>query len=316
MSAKYLIQIGESVHASIPKSGAAMRELAAKGSGAYEKPSEPLDYIISLITDQAANGADYIAVNVDAFGEQDPHLAVDLMRRYAQLVGQYSNGVPACIDSSDTNVLKAGLAEWYTAAPSGNIPVPLINSVKVTTVDDILPLRSVHPFKVVGMLVDEEGAADQATAQTLYHLARTIFDAAVKHGFGPDDIFFDTTTYPLAVDMPLTPDTPSFTYRAFQAIKKIKADPDMQHVHCSLGISNCVKDLPARKIGVCRAYVETARRYGLDAGIVNVMHAYGTKPADAELLELVEAFAQQDGSVEASSKAMMLMGRFCSASRK
>lgn len=316
MAEKYLTQIGESVHASIPKSGAAMKELVAKGQGAYEQPSEALDYLVSLIVDQAANGADYIAINVDAFVESDLQLAVDLMRQYVRLVKQHSNGVPPCIDSSDNNLLKAGLEEWYNDAPA-DIAMPLVNSVKVTTVDEICPLREQHAFRVVGMLVDEGGNADAATADTLYELAKKIFTAGRKYGFDNDDFVFDTTTFPLAIDLPLTPGVASFTYRAFEAIKKIKADPQMKGVHCSLGISNSVKDLPARKIGVCRAYVEVGRRYGLDTGIVNVMHHYGPdKPPSADLMELVEVFANQDGSADASMNAMQLMGDFCRASRK
>lgn len=292
-----------------------MKKLATKGAGAYEQPSEPLDYILSLIRDQAANGADYIAVNVDAFGEQSSQLAADLMRQYVRLVRRHGQGVPVCIDSSATKVLKAGLEEWYAEGPS-EAAVPLVNSVTTRTAAEVLPWRRQYRFKVVGMLVDEEGKAEEATADKLHELARTIFAAAMKYGFAADDLFFDTTTYPLAIDMPLTAGTPSFTYRAFQAIKKIRNDPEMQGVHCSLGVSNCVKDLPARKIGVCRAYVQRARECGLDAGIVNVKHGYGTKPADPELLALVDAFAQQDGSAEASTKAMTLMGEFCSKSRK
>ncbi|MBN1437007.1 MAG: dihydropteroate synthase [Sedimentisphaerales bacterium] len=315
MADKYLIQIGESVHASIPKSGAAMKDLVAKGEGAYTEKSEPLDYLVSLIVDQVANGADFIAINVDAFGETDPQLAVDLMKEYVKLVRQHGSGVPACIDSSDVNVLKAGLEQWYQDAPS-DIAMPLVNSVKTTTMSTLLPWRAKHAFKVVGMLVDEEGKADEASADTLYGLAKRIFRGAMEHGFAAEDIFFDTTTYPLAIDMPLTPGTPSFTYRAFEAIKKIKSDPEMKDCHCSLGVSNSVRDLPARKIGVCRAYVAKAKEYGLDAGIVNVMHHYGETDADAELMELVEAFALQDGSADASMKAMMVMGEFCSNSRK
>lgn len=314
MADKYLIQIGESVHASIPKSGAAMKELVAAGDGAYEQSSGALDYLVGLITEQAENGADYIAINVDAFGEADPQLAVDLMKEYVRLVRQHSKGVPACVDSSDNNVLVAGLETWYENGD--DVAVPLVNSVKTSTCDIILPLRKKHNFKVVGMLVDEDGHADEATAETIYKLARTIFDEAVKYGFVADDIFFDTTTYPLAIDLPMTPGTPSFTYRAFNAIKMIKADPDMANCHCSLGISNCVKDLPARKIGICRAYVERAREYGLDGGIVNVMHGYGQKPSDPELLALVDAFANQDGSADASMHAMQVMGEFCAANRK
>ena len=315
MTAGSLIQIGESIHASIPKSAAAMKQLIGKGPAAYEEPSDALDYIISLITDQAANGADYLAVNVDAFGEDDPAQSVELMRQYVKLVRRHSNGVPVCIDSSDDNVLKAGLSEWHDAAPT-DIKMPLVNSVKVYTIDDILPLRQNNPFKVIGLLVEEKTRDEGLTVENMHAMAKGIFSAALEHGFAADDLFFDTTTFPLSIDLPMTPGTPSFTYRAFETIRKIKSDPTMKGVHCSLGISNSVKDLPARKIGVCRAYVAKAQEYGLDAGIVNVMHGYGTKPASDDLLELVDAFARQDGSTEASMKAMAIMGEFCQASRK
>ncbi len=36
------------------------------------------------------------------------------------------------------------------------------------------------------------------------NMAKKIFDAATgKYGFLPDDIFFDTTVFPLAIDMPM-----------------------------------------------------------------------------------------------------------------
>ena len=135
-------------------------------------------------------------------------------------------------------------------------------------------------------------------------------------GFKPGEIYFDSTVFPLAIDMPMEPNVPGYTYRAFETIKKIKSDPKMKGVHCSLGISNSVRDLPGRKIGVCRAYVAKAMEYGLDAGIVNVAHHYGQVAPDAELLELVDAYAKMDGSAESMNKAMELMGKFCSDNRK
>ncbi len=313
-----LIQIGESVHASIPKPGAAMKEVHAMGSGAYDKPSGALDYMISLITSQAALHADYIAINVDAFGEDDPKLAEELMCQYVRLVKKHSQGVPPCVDSSNDKVLQAGLEEYYRDLPK-NSPKPLINSVKTYTIERILPLAKKYPFKVIGLLVsDKEAGSDGAYSMNeLHEMAREIFEAAVgKYGFMPDELFFDSTVFPLAIDMPMSPDTPGYTYRAFETIRKITTDPKMKGVHTSLGISNSVKDLPGRKIGVCRAYVAKAMEYGLDAGIVNVAHEYGLKPVDPDLLELVDAFAKQDGSAERSMKAMELMGEFCRANRK
>lgn len=311
------ISIGEAVHASIPRTGKVMQQLADLGPDAYSTSSEPLDYIRSLIESQQADGADFIAVNLDAFGEKDPQLAVDMMVEYVRLVRKWGGGVPVCIDSSDDNVLKAGLKEWYNTEEQ--VAQPLINSVKTYTMDKILPLKREYDFAVVGLLVSEDkpdGAGGSHSVDELYSLAKEIFAEAVGEcGFAPEEIFFDSTVYPLAIDMPMEPGVPGYTYRAFETIKKIKSDPEMKGVHCSLGVSNCFRDLPARKVGVCRAYIQKAMEYGLDAAIVNTAHKYGTRPADPELVKMVDAFAKMDGSPEKMNEAMMLMSQFCQQSR-
>ncbi len=320
-----LISIGEAIHASIPKTGKIMKQLHDLGRDAYSKPSEPLEYIKALIETQADEGADYIAVNLDAFGEDNPQQAVDMMVEYVRLVRQFSHGVPICLDSSNDNVLIAGLKEWYGSksqisdSKSESRP-PLLNSIKIYTMDKMLPLKRDHDFSFIGLLVSEDkpiGPGGSHSVDELYGLAKKIFERAVgQYGFRPEQIFFDSTVFPLAIDMPMEPGVPGYTYRTFETIKKIKSDPAMKGVHCSLGISNSVRDLPARKIGVCRAYVAKAMEYGLDAGIVNTSHQYGSVEAPPELLELVAVYARMDGSMEKMSKAMELMGQFCRENRK
>jgi cobalamin-dependent methionine synthase I len=313
-----LITIGESIHASIPKTGKEMAKLAELGTDAFSSPSESLDYIKNLIESQAAEGADYIAVNLDAFGEDEPQLAVDMMIEYVRLVRKRSSGVPICIDSSNDDVLIAGLKEWYNT--DKQVRQPLINSVKTYTMDDVLPLKKDFDYAFIGLLVSENksiGPSGSHSVDQLYGLAHQIYEKAVgEYGFKPGEIFFDSTVFPLAIDMPMEPGVPSYTYRAFETIKKIKSDPVMKGVHCSLGISNCARDLPGRSIGVCRAYVAKAMEYGLDAAIVNVAHHYGQVEPDPELLELVDAYAKMDGSPERLNKAMTLMSEFCQQSRK
>jgi cobalamin-dependent methionine synthase I len=184
----------------------------------------------------------------------------------------------------------------------------------------LLPLKKDFDFAFIGLLVGEEAAASPGESHSvdeLYSLARQIFEKAVgEYGFQPAQIFFDSTVFPLAIDMPMEPNVPGYTYRAFETIRKIKGDPKMKGVHCSLGVSNCVRDLPGRRIGVCRAYVAKAMQYGLDAAIVNVAHHYGLVEPAAELLELVDAYAKMDGSAESLNKAMALMGKFCRDSRE
>ena len=313
-----LISIGESVHASIPKTGAVMRQLVSLGPEAYSKDSEPLNYIRALIESQAGEEADYIAVNLDDFGRDDPQVAVDMMNEYVKLVDKWARNVPACIDSSDNDVLIAGLKQWQQS--SHPVRPPLINSVKVYTMDDILPHKKDYDFAFIALLVSEDapaGPGGSHSVDELYGLAKRIFNKAVgEYGFKPSEIFFDSTVFPLAIDMPMEPNVPGYTYRAFETIKKIKSDPEMKGVHCSLGVSNSVRDLPGRKVGVCRAYVAKAMEYGLDAAIVNVAHHYGSVEPAPELLELVDAYAKMDGSPDSLNKAMELMGEFCRENRK
>jgi cobalamin-dependent methionine synthase I len=186
--------------------------------------------------------------------------------------------------------------------------------------DRLLPLRDKYPFKFIGLLVDIQSTGSEGSyygIDELTGMARTIFQAATRTvGFKPEDIFFDSTVFPLAIDMPMTPDTPGYTYRTFETIRRIKKDPAMKGVHFSLGITNAVRDLPGRRTGVCRAYLAKAQEYGLDAAIVNVMHDYGKRPPAPDLLEFVEAFVHQDGSAEAGQRAISAMMGFCRANRK
>jgi 5-methyltetrahydrofolate--homocysteine methyltransferase len=221
--------------------------------------------------------------------------------------------VPICIDSSNDDVLTAGLEQWYNTEKK--IRQPLINSVKVYTMDKMLLLKKDYDYAFVGLLMSESGKSH--SIDELYSVAKEIFREAVgKYGFKPQEIFFDPTIFPLAIDMPMEPGQQSYTYKTFETIKKIKNDPEMNGVHFTGGISNCVRDLPGRKIGVCRAYVAKAMEYGLDGGIVNVAHHYGLVEPAPDLLELVEAYAKMDGSAERMNKAMTLMGKFCRESRK
>ncbi|MCF7972737.1 MAG: dihydropteroate synthase [Phycisphaerae bacterium] len=313
-----IISIGESVHASIPKTGEVMKALQALGPNAYTSPSAPLNDMRALIARQADDGADYIAVNLDAFGDQDMQVTVDMMEAYVRLVRQWGKGVPVCIDSSNDDVLIAGLRAWYDT--SGTVPSPLINSVKTYSMDRVLPLKAEYDFSFIGLLVGEDassGPGGTYSVEQLYSMAREIFERATDtHGFRPEQMFFDSTVFPLAIDMPMEPNVPGYTYRAFETIRKIKADPRMKGVHCSLGLSNAVRDLPARSVGVCRAYVAVAMEYGLDAGIVNAAHHYGASDPAPELVALVRAYAQMDGSADKMMAAIGLMGKFCQENRK
>ncbi|MDF7825715.1 methylenetetrahydrofolate reductase C-terminal domain-containing protein [Pontiellaceae bacterium B12227] len=309
-----IINIGEDIHASIPKHSKVMRELHDLGEGAYETDSPQLDYVRALIESQAEVGADYIAVNVDAFGESNPQDSVDIMVEYVKLVRKWGGSVPVCIDSSNDDVLTAGLKAWYNTDEP--VVKPLVNSIKAHTTDIMMPLRKEYDYAFIGLLTNEDaGSAGNDTVENLVALAKTIHSKAIEYGFENDAIIFDTTAFPLAIDMPMMPNVPGYTYRAFETIKTIKAMPEMKGVHFSMGISNSCRDLPGRKVGIMRAYVEVGMRYGLDAGIVNAAYKFGDKPADPKLVDLVSAYAAMDGDLEKTNDAIELMGEFCDSLR-
>jgi cobalamin-dependent methionine synthase I len=210
------------------------------------------------------------------------------------------------------------LKEWFNTADP--VRQPLINSIKVYTMDKLLPLKNKYDYAFIGLLITEEKATGPGGAHPvdgLHYLAKRLYDKAVNHyGFKPGEIYFDTTVFPLAIDMPMEPGVPGYTYRAFETIKRIRQDVTLKGTHCSLGISNSVRDLPGRRIGVCRAYVAKAMEYGLDAGIVNTAHHYGQVAPDPDLVELVDAFAKMNGDAEATNRAMSLMAKFCQENRK
>ena len=76
---------------------------------------------------------------------------------------------------------------------------------------------------------------------------------------------------------------------------------EMRGVNTILGITNLVKDFPqGRKIGALRAYLKLAMEAGLTAAIVDVRQGFGFRgPEDEEIVDIVRAFVDQDGSAGA-----------------
>lgn len=327
-----LIQIAELLHASIPRTAAAMNEVIAaglvgkrsgdSGGGVPDAGSAALGYLVSLIKMQVLHGAAYIDVNVDALSEDDLEFRKDILRFFIRLIRDHSFGVPVCVDSGSADMLEAGLEAWFEgarASASGAVPpVPLLNSVKTYTMDRLLPLRARFPFRFIGLLVDEKTAGRDGAygVDELAALARELFAAATgRYGFAPSDIFFDSTVFPLSIDVPMNEEKPGYTYRAFETIRRLKADPAYKGAHFSLGVTNSVRNLPGRRTGVARAYLARAMERGLDAGIVNVFHDYGRRPPAPDLLAFVDAFVHQDGAPSSVQRAIDAMMDFCRANR-
>jgi 5-methyltetrahydrofolate corrinoid/iron sulfur protein methyltransferase len=228
------------------------------------------------------------------------------MRQLIRMLKHYGEGPPAragtppCVDSSNPEVLRAGLDEWYSTP---GVKPPLVNSINYadfSKTEPIMALRKEKQFSIVCLLAGPKGVLPSADA--MVNAARELFDKARGYGFKPQEIFFDAVVLGLMFDScvdELGNPKPSHTHNSFAAIERIMRDPVMKGVNTSLGISNWTHQVKRRRIGHNRAYLHCAMKRGLNTAIVDVMRQYVVKPAAQELIDLVETFASLDGSEDA-----------------
>ncbi len=308
-----LIPIADQLSASHPKTGKVMKEILDLGEAAFARGTGPVSYIRALIRNQADEGANYIAVNVDALSDADGQRAARMMRQYVRLIRQWGGDVPACIDSHFDEALIGGLTEWYDTNQS--VRPPLLSSIRLDTADRLMALKEKHDFHVMALL--GAPAVGCPSVDEAFELARQLFDKAVnQYRFAPEQVFFNPVAVPLMKDEPIPPAGHGRTHSAFETIRRIKADPSMKQSHCVLRCSDAAGGLPGRAVGVCRAYVAEAMEYGLDAVFANPASHFGESPADSGLQALVHAYAGMDGSPERTRDAKERLARFCEETQK
>ncbi len=306
LAASGLISMGQMLHAAIPLTGMALKYAQQLNGDGFRRPNRGLMVLEELVAGQAGQGADYLVVNVDSVGGD----GAGLMRNMVRLIHRCGQGVPPCIDSSDPEVLTAGLDEWFSL---GELKAPLVGSIPCHDADRftaVFDLRKQKDFGLVCLLAGSEdglGSADE-----IHQAARQIFGKARAAGFGGEQVFVDPVVVPLTKDGcndGAGQVRPSHTHNCFQAIRKITNDPQMGGAHCVLAVSRWAIGVKKRRVGHIRAFVEAAKRYGLDAGVVDTAQQFGVKAAPAELVELVESFAALDGSQESTKTHEAVMAK-------
>ena len=98
--------------------------------GAGEGQASGIDYLQNLARKQEAAGATYLDINVDEFST-DVEERVKLMVWTVDIV-QKAVAIPMSIDSSNTEILKAGLAACDTSRAR-----PMVNSVSLERADAV-----------------------------------------------------------------------------------------------------------------------------------------------------------------------------------
>jgi 5-methyltetrahydrofolate--homocysteine methyltransferase len=234
---------------------------------------------LAVARQQVEGGAQIIDVNMDE-GMLDSREA---MRRFLNLAAAEPDiaRVPVMIDSSDWDVIEAGLKCLQGKG--------IVNSISLKGGEEAFrrQARLVRRYgaAVVVMAFDERGQAE--TAERKVEICGRAYRILTEDiGFPPQDIIFDPNVLTVATGMEEHAD---YAVAFMEATRRIKATLPLAKV--SGGISNISFSFRGNNVvreAIHAAFLYHAIRAGLDLGIVNAgqLEVYEEIPKD--LLELVE----------------------------
>ena len=242
--------------------------------------NEQFDEAIDIARDQVENGAQIIDVNMDE-GLLD---GVACMERFLNLIAGEPDiaRVPLMIDSSDWNVIEAGLR-----CTQGKC---VVNSISLKDGEPAFIDRASKCMQygaaVIVMAFDEEGQADSyerriAIMDRAYHLLVDTID------FPPEDIIFDPNIFPLASGQEESRTYGTDFIRACAWVKE-----NLPHAKTSGGISNISFSFRGNnqvREAIHAVFLYHAVNAGLTMGIVNAGQLTSYDDIPIELRDVVEA---------------------------
>ncbi len=211
-----------------------------------------IDYIQQLAKRQEAAGATYLDINVDEFST-DVAERVKLMQWTVKVV-QEAVSIPMSIDSSNEEILKAGLEACDTERGR-----PMVNSVSLER-QDAIAVAAEHNAVVIASAAGEEGLPAN-TDERMANLNRLI-PMLKEAGFADADLHIDPLVFPISVD--------GNNGNGFlDAVTQVRETfgPD---VHIVAGLSNVSFGMPGRKL-INQVFTYMAVEKGADGGIVDPM---------------------------------------------
>ena len=221
--------------------------------------ADDYDTLLTIARQQVESGAHVLDVQV-AVTER-----ADEPEQMRQTVKKLEMGVeaPLVIDTTEANVVQAALETYPGRA--------VINSINLENgrqrVEAVLPLAREHGAAVVALTIDEEGMAK--TTERKVAVARRIHNIATgEYGLAPEDLIFDTLTFPVTTGQEELRDS---AVQTIEAIRRVKAE--LPGVLTILGVSNVSFGVkPHARAALNSVFLHHAVEAGLDAAIVNPAH--------------------------------------------
>jgi len=212
-------------------------------------------------------GAHALDVNLD--GTQQLQVRTEEMLAFLPDVIaalQAVTSVPLCFDNPSVDYHRIAL-EHYDRKKSGP---PILNSVAASRerLDEMLELAAAYDADVIVMASERfvvGGTAQCLNAADAHAAARQLVELLVtKAGRRPGQIIIDTGLAPVGAD------TYGLVNIGLDAMRLIRADPDLQGVHLTVGLSNFAWGMPKGfREQLEHAYLTLGMEAGLDWAIAN-----------------------------------------------
>jgi 5-methyltetrahydrofolate--homocysteine methyltransferase len=209
-----------------------------------------IDYLQSLARRQEATGASYLDINVDEFST-DVEERSTLMRWTVDKV-QQSVAIPMSIDSSNTDILRAGLE---ACDPSRGRP--MINSVSLERAEAV-GIASEFNAVVIASAAGEKGLP--STLDERLANLEALMPRLAEAGLDRPAIHVDPLVFPISVDG-------SNGKNFLDAVAGVRATYGAE-IHVVAGLSNVSFGMPKRKL-INQVFTHMAVEAGADGGIVD-----------------------------------------------
>ncbi len=224
------------------------------------------EYVQWTAARQAARGATFLDINVDEFST-DVEERIRAIRWAVEVVQEVSD-LPLSIDSSNVNILEAGLA-----ACSKSDSKPMVNSVSLERPEAIDVAGAAEAVVIAGASGE---TSMPSTKDDRVANVRQLMDVLTQAGFALSDIYLDPLVCPVSVDSQnggIILDT----------IRELR-DQYGPEIHFAPGLSNVSFGMPHRKL-LNQVFAHLCVQQGLDGGIVDPLQI------NAEILDALDVSA-------------------------
>lgn len=209
-------------------------------------------YVQAMARAQEASGAFFLDLNVDEFST-DREEKIRAMEWVASVV-QAETAIPLSIDSSDQDILEAGLKACDPAKGS-----PMVNSVSLERADFIPAAARAKACIIAGATGAEK--MPESVEDRMANIAE-LMEKLETAGFSRDQVYLDPLVYPASVDV----------NNAVMMIEAIRALREAwgPEIHFAPGLSNISYGFPRRAV-INQVFAGLCRDAGCDGGIVDPM---------------------------------------------